>query len=262
MNHGFSKFLILVIVAILVAGGVFAWWYLKEKPPIVDWASTYELYEYSEFAPPDQTWVYTLRIYRQDSIRKANLDIDGFQTLTRLKAIAKEQGGNLDIIFDSYRPENIGEPYQKGDLLFSLKKISDSEYQILWNKMKSNLLEPGDAKFKKILKDETASWQIYRNEELGVEFQHPQDWKIIQDAFYETAGGIRAEVPTVILSQENNEDDSTNWIRINPRQFQTSAGTCLEIAINFNSMCTYSKDSRVLDILKQTLSTFRFLVPE
>ncbi|MBI2642509.1 MAG: hypothetical protein HYW97_01570 [Candidatus Wildermuthbacteria bacterium] len=149
-NREFSKQQVVIGVIILfifVTGGVLARQYLKEKASVVNWAG---VYEYSEFAPPNQTWVYTLKIYKEDSIRKANLDIDGFQTLTRLQAVAKEQDGKLDIIFDSYRPENIGEPYQKGDLLFSLKKVSGDEYQILWNKMRSNLLEPGDAKFKEV----------------------------------------------------------------------------------------------------------------
>ncbi|MFA5767828.1 MAG: hypothetical protein WC919_07970, partial [Candidatus Paceibacterota bacterium] len=65
-------------------------------------------------------------------------------------AIAEERNGRLDIVFDSYRSENIYELYERGDLLFSIEKISRDKYRILWDKMKSNLLEPGDAKFEKV----------------------------------------------------------------------------------------------------------------
>jgi hypothetical protein len=115
--------------------------------PEEKWIGTYE---YSEFAPPNQTWFYTFEVYRSVDQIKAWLVIDGFQTQARIQASVQEKDGNLDVIFEGYRPENIGEPYQQGDLLFSLEKVSDGEYKILWNKLQSNLKEPGVAEFKKL----------------------------------------------------------------------------------------------------------------
>lgn len=191
-----------VVIPLVLLGGVFAWQYLKEKASITNWDG---IYEYSEFAPPNQAWVYTLKIYKEDNIRKANLDIDGFQTLTHLQAVAEEHDGNLDIIFDSYRPENIGELYQKGDLLFSLKNISDDEYQILWNKIKSNLLESADARFKKVSKEETANWQTYRNEEYGFEIKYPQGFSIDPSSGRQTISPSSESVPNLVMYFAANE---------------------------------------------------------
>lgn len=125
MQKFLSKIWIIGVLVVVFAGGFFAWQKIEKskeiaKEPLIDWAGTYE---YSEFAPPNQTWVYGLDIYKEGSQLKARLDIDGFQTLFRIQAIAKEHNKNLDIVFDSYRPGNSYTRYQQGDLLFSLKKF-------------------------------------------------------------------------------------------------------------------------------------------
>lgn len=121
-----------------------------KKALAIDWTG---IYEYGEFAPgvygSDQTWAYKLEIYKEDNQLRARLDIDGFQTLTRIQATAEEMDENLDIVFDSYGSENMYEPYEKGELLFSLGKTSDENYKIIWNKLRSNLKDPGVAEFKK-----------------------------------------------------------------------------------------------------------------
>ena len=115
------------------------------------WVGTYE---YGEFAPSDfgsnQTWVYNLEIYKEENQLKARLDIDGFQALIRIQAITRENNGNLDIIFDSYLPKSMYTPHKKGDVLFSLEKVLEENYKIIWNKLRSNLLNPVNAEFKKI----------------------------------------------------------------------------------------------------------------
>jgi hypothetical protein len=151
-NKAFSTVGIIIILLILIGGGYFAWQHFGvPKASIMDWIGSYE---YIESAPgvysPDQTWVYKLDIYEEENQLKAQLDIDGFQAMIRIQAIAEERNGRLDIVFDSYRSENIYELYERGDLLFSIEKISRDKYRILWDKMKSNLLEPGDAKFEKV----------------------------------------------------------------------------------------------------------------
>ncbi|KKS90261.1 MAG: hypothetical protein UV65_C0018G0005 [Parcubacteria group bacterium GW2011_GWF2_43_11] len=230
-----------LVLAILLftSWGILAWQYWPllskgspagigtgQKISIVDWTG---IYEYSEFAPPNQTWVYKLEIYKEGNQLKAQLDIDGFQTLTRIQAIAKENDGNLDIIFDSYLSESGGELYKKGDLLFNLEKISEENYKIIWNKLQSNLLEPGEAKFEKI----AAAWNTYRNRENGFEVKYPNvDWEVIEGVGFDkkdlnTCMGLGCEVPGIIIEPHPNEDIENFWIweiikgmEISPEQFK------------------------------------------
>jgi hypothetical protein len=97
-------------------------------------------------------------------------------------------------------------------------------------------------------------WQTYSNLETDLTFKYPKNWEIIEDYFYETAGGIKSENRTVIL-QKIGDNDSNNWIRINPRQFQCSAGICLNT--DNNIFATYSKEPEIQDIFNQILSTFK-----
>ncbi len=130
----------------IVTGGIFTWHYFRTQ----NWTG---IYKYSESAPTNigsnQTWAYELKIYKENGQLKAQLNIDGFQTLVRIQAVAREQNKNLDIILDSYRPENIYQPYQKGDLLFTLQKISKEKYKIAWNKLQPNLLNTASSEFER-----------------------------------------------------------------------------------------------------------------
>lgn len=46
----------------------------------------------------------------------------------------------------------------------------------------------------------------------------PDDWTVKENYYYETAGGEKATVPTVILSQRDAENTDLNLININLRQ--------------------------------------------
>lgn len=63
---------------------------------------------------------HTIRVYRQGSGLIADLDAAGFQVSTSLRCVAKAEGDKLDLYFDSYREDNITEPYRRGQLLLSL----------------------------------------------------------------------------------------------------------------------------------------------
>ena len=75
------------------------------------------------------------------------------------------------------------------------------------------------------VKDETADWKTYISPEGDFTFKYPKDWEIINDYIYETAAGIKSEYRTVELRKIGNES-SNDWIRLNPRQFQSEFGTC------------------------------------
>ena len=170
----------------------------------VDWTGVYEYVEFAEGIGSNQTWVYTLEIYKDQEELKTNLNIDGWQTLTRIQATAQEHNGSLDIVFDSYAPENATlRGLQKGDLLFSLKRLSDSEYEILWGEMESNLFEPGRATFTKQSSSiDTSGWQTYRNDEYGFEVKYPPHLVVYENSdrrFHALSSEIGTEIDSFLL---------------------------------------------------------------
>lgn len=88
---------------------------------------------------------YKLKVFRENNQLRAYLDIDGFQTATKIEAIAKPHNEQLYIFFDKYRPGNVGEIYKNGELLFSLEKISEKDYKIIWYRLQPLILESKDS---------------------------------------------------------------------------------------------------------------------
>jgi hypothetical protein len=76
-------------------------------------------YEFYEFASPNINMNYTVNIYEDDGKYYADIIIDGFQTMARLKAIVQGDSKSIDLIFDSYLPENVQEIYKKGCILLT-----------------------------------------------------------------------------------------------------------------------------------------------
>jgi hypothetical protein len=76
------------------------------------WLGTYLFEE----ADGPVTGTYQLTVKGQT----ADLDIDGFQTKTRLRADVKAEGPAAVFTFRNYRPTNIGEGFKPGDHLFTL----------------------------------------------------------------------------------------------------------------------------------------------
>jgi len=99
---------------------------------------------------------------------------------------------------------------------------------------------------------EKAAWQTFEASERGIRFEYPHDWAVLQDVDLETAAGVEGDL-MVILGQVGN-DDSNDWIRLNPRQFQREHGTCRDR--DGHSICTYSDDPAVVDVLDQIVATF------
>jgi len=100
---------------------------------------------------------------------------------------------------------------------------------------------------------EASAWRRYSNNEAGLSFQYPKNWVVEDEGFYETAGGSKAEEWSLILYREGTKDDSENWIRFNPRQFQETDGRCVKAYSN--DICTYSGDVRVLKTLRKVAAT-------
>jgi hypothetical protein len=70
---------------------------------------------------------HTIKVYRVGEELVADLDAAGFQTAVSLRCDAKAEGTKLDLYFRSYREENVGEPYRKGQLLLSLETSGASK---------------------------------------------------------------------------------------------------------------------------------------
>jgi len=94
------------------------------------------VYNFSEFVPPDQNMFYRFVIKRELDYFYAIIHIDGFQTLTRAKATVLGDQRKIDLVFDSYLPENIFYPYKEGDVLLSLEK-SGGKLITHWGVVKS-----------------------------------------------------------------------------------------------------------------------------
>jgi hypothetical protein len=63
---------------------------------------------------------HTIKVYRRGEELIADLDAAGFQVSISLRCVAKAEGDRLNLYFESYREDNITEPYRRGQLLLSL----------------------------------------------------------------------------------------------------------------------------------------------
>ena len=93
-----------------------------------------------ESAPPDFNMQYTIDIYEADDAYYADIAIDGFQTMERLKAAVQGDSDSVSFIFDEYLPGNQSEPYAKGDLLLTLR-AEGSQIYTDWGKLEPALVE-------------------------------------------------------------------------------------------------------------------------
>ena len=123
---------------------------------IKKWLGQYSFEESSKNVVGDgsQTWNYVIDIKEKDANTVvADIQVDGFQTMTRIKANIKATADSVEFIFDKYGKDNMFELYKKGDKLFSF--VLDDKNMIItnWDKMKPNVIEnqkSGKVMFKKI----------------------------------------------------------------------------------------------------------------
>jgi hypothetical protein len=101
--------------------------------------------------------------------------------------------------------------------------------------------------------EDASAWQTYSNPEHRLSLEYPADWEIREVFVPEKAGGVEDDVFTIILGRVGG-DNANDWIRVNPRQFQREVGTCREV--DEHSICTYSEDRSVIDVLDRLCSTF------
>ena len=65
---------------------------------------------------------HTIKVYRRGEELITDLDAAGFQVSVSLRCVAKAEGTRLNFYFESYREDNITEPYRRGQLFLSLER--------------------------------------------------------------------------------------------------------------------------------------------
>lgn len=120
------------------------------------WAGQYTFEESAKNVTGDgaQTWNYVIDIKEKDAnTLVADIQVDGFQTMTRIEASVKASEKNAEVIFEKYGKDNMFELYKKGDRLFTIEANEKGELITNWDKMKPNVIEnqkSGKVMFKKI----------------------------------------------------------------------------------------------------------------
>jgi hypothetical protein len=83
--------------------------------------------------------VYKLDIYQKDNIIIADVDIDGYQALSRISGKGKIEQNSIKIIYSGVREGDMwGETYKEGNVLFELRKQKESIITV-WNKLEPML---------------------------------------------------------------------------------------------------------------------------
>jgi PBP1b-binding outer membrane lipoprotein LpoB len=130
---------------------------LSQKVTGYKWIGQYEFDESTPNAAGSgaQSWNYVVTVSaKEDNTLTAYIQIDGFQTMTRIEAEVKATEKNADFIFRKYEAENVFEPYKKGDKLFSLEINDKNDMITNWDMMKPNIVEnqkSGKVMFKKVI---------------------------------------------------------------------------------------------------------------
>ena len=120
------------------------------------WIGQYSFEESAKNVTGDgaQSWNYIIDVKEKDAnTLAAEIQVDGFQTMTRINADVKASKDNLEFVFDKYGKDNMFELYKKGDKLFTFVMNDKNEIITNWDKMKPNVIENqtgGKVMFKKI----------------------------------------------------------------------------------------------------------------
>ncbi len=115
------------------------------KVELVELESWVGEYKFEEFLSPNLSMVYSISIYEEDGLF-ANIKVDGFQTLMRLKARVREEEDIIIFEFCGYyaEQENNSFAYNEGDVLLELKNV-DEVLITEWGKLHPMIDENNEA---------------------------------------------------------------------------------------------------------------------
>lgn len=114
--------------------------YDETKNSLENWIGDYT---FSEFVEPNINMFYSIMIYKNNDNIYADISIDGFQRLERVKANVTGDGKLIEISFLEYLPDNLMELYKEGDILLRLEK-KDSDIYTSWGAIQPISLENKD----------------------------------------------------------------------------------------------------------------------
>ena len=132
LTHCFLKPVILIILLMVPLTGCPA-------DPLETWSGSYS---FGESGPENSLIVmeYGIKIYKENDVFFATIEIDGFQTMTRIKAKVTGDQKQIVFIFEEYLPDNLYELYNRGDILLGFER-SDKGLITHWRKMTPALTE-------------------------------------------------------------------------------------------------------------------------
>jgi len=135
----FRRLIFAIILCLTLTGCI----HHPETPSgyIHSWLGEYMFYEFEQ--PPIGSPVfmeYTIIIYEESGIYFANLIIDGFQTMSRVKAFVEGCSESIDLIFAYYLEDNLHERFNAGDILLTLFR-EDGEVMTSWEGLQPVIIE-------------------------------------------------------------------------------------------------------------------------
>ena len=112
------------------------------QDPLDEWLGGYSFSEAWPHISGEMNYFlyYGVTVYKEnDGLYYADIEVDGTQSIRRFKAVIQGDKKKVDLIFDSYRPDNIYELYEKGEILFSFEK-EEKDILTYWGSFEAELL--------------------------------------------------------------------------------------------------------------------------
>lgn len=130
----------------------------KPKPPApaatpapqINWEGFYVFEEFGS-RQSGQFVLHTVKITKKGNTLTAVVDSEGLQIANHMACDTKIEGNTIHIFLNSYGKDNIGEPYQPNERLFTLEKTPDGKVLTYWGALKPQIysLKSGGAYFRK-----------------------------------------------------------------------------------------------------------------
>ena len=110
----------------------------KNKESTSDLEKIAKNYEFNESAEPNQNMSYKLSFIKENGEYFAILNIDGFQTMKRMKLKVHYENNEYVFQLKEYMDENVGTLYNIEDILFKLYEKNNTIYT-KWEKLQPML---------------------------------------------------------------------------------------------------------------------------
>jgi len=97
-------------------------------------------YEFSEYCPPNMNMFYSVNIIKEKRQYTAHIYIDGFQTMTRIKADVKGGEKSIQLLFKEYLDDNVYSITNEKNVLLSFL-LDGSEILTVWGEITPMVLD-------------------------------------------------------------------------------------------------------------------------